>query len=139
MTISLEAARQALGFATATPKTGRLKPRRSRTDFGDADSHWLKVRRIGRNYPFGNDVRDGDFGIYLGLHDEGYLVADKLMRTSMPGIFAAGEIQDHRFKQAATSAGQGVAAAMEVEKYLADLEDRTYPGRAETYEVEMAA
>lgn len=76
----------------------------------------------------------------LAMDGEGYLITDKLMRTSVPGIFAAGEIQDHRFKQAATSAGQGVAAAMEVEKYLADLEDRTYPGREETYkEVELAA
>ena len=76
----------------------------------------------------------------LAMDEEGYLITDKLMRTSVPGIFAAGEIQDHRFKQAATSAGQGVAAAMEVEKYLADLEDRTYPGREETYkEVELAA
>lgn len=76
----------------------------------------------------------------LAMDEEGYLVTDKLMRTSVPGIFAAGEIQDHRFKQAATSAGQGVAAAMEIEKYLADLEDRTYPGREETYkEVELAA
>lgn len=76
----------------------------------------------------------------LAMDDEGYLITDKLMRTSVPGIFAAGEIQDHRFKQAATSAGQGVAAAMEIEKYLADLEDRTYPGRQETYtEVELAA
>ena len=58
----------------------------------------------------------------LAMDEEGYLVTDKLMRTSMPGIFAAGEIQDHRFKQAATSAGQGVAAAMECEKYLAELE-----------------
>ena len=65
----------------------------------------------------------------LAMDEEGYLITDKLMRTSVPGIFAAGEIQDHRFKQAATSAGQGVAAAMEVEKYIADLEDRTYPGR----------
>ncbi len=64
----------------------------------------------------------------LAMDEEGYLITDKLMRTSVPGIFAAGEIQDHRFKQAATSAGQGVAAAMEVEKYLADLEDRAYPG-----------
>ncbi|MDQ1300742.1 MAG: thioredoxin reductase [Chloroflexota bacterium] len=64
----------------------------------------------------------------LAMDEEGYLTTDKLMRTSVPGIFAAGEIQDHRFKQAATSAGQGVAAAMEVEKYLADLEDRSYPG-----------
>ena len=64
----------------------------------------------------------------LAMDEEGYLVTDKLMRTSVPGIFAAGEIQDHRFKQAATSAGQGVAAALEVEKFLADLEDRAYPG-----------
>jgi thioredoxin reductase (NADPH) len=64
----------------------------------------------------------------LAMDDEGYLITDKLMRTSVPGIFAAGEIQDHRFKQAATSAGQGVAAALEVEKFLADLEDRAYPG-----------
>lgn len=62
----------------------------------------------------------------LAMDEQGYLITDKLMRTSVPGIFAAGEIQDHRFKQAATSAGQGVAAAMEVEKYLADLEDRAY-------------
>ena len=58
----------------------------------------------------------------LAMDEEGYLITDKLMRTSVPGIFAAGEIQDHRFKQAATSAGQGVAAAMECEKYLAELE-----------------
>jgi thioredoxin reductase (NADPH) len=56
----------------------------------------------------------------LAMDDQGYLVTDKLMRTSVPGVFAAGEIQDHRFKQAATSAGQGVAAAMECEKYLAE-------------------
>jgi hypothetical protein len=37
------------------------------------------VRRVSRNYPFGDDVRDGDFGIYLGLHDEGYLVALQAM------------------------------------------------------------
>lgn len=60
----------------------------------------------------------------LAMDEQGYLITDKLMRTSVPGIFAAGEIQDRRFKQAATSAGQGVAAAMEVEKYLADLEDQ---------------
>jgi thioredoxin reductase (NADPH) len=67
----------------------------------------------------------------LAMDEDGYLITDKLMRTSVPGIFAAGEIQDHRFKQAATSAGQGVAAAMEAEKYIADLEDRTYPGDEE--------
>jgi thioredoxin reductase (NADPH) len=67
----------------------------------------------------------------LAMDDHGYLITDRLMRTSVPGIYAAGEIQDPRFRQVATSVGQGVAAAMEVEKYLAELEDRVYPGRHE--------
>jgi len=68
----------------------------------------------------------------LELDDQGYVITDRLMRTSVPGIFAAGEIQDHRFRQVATSVGQGVAAAMEAEKYLAELEDRAYPGHQES-------
>jgi hypothetical protein len=75
MTISVEAARLALAFALATPMTGRLKARQDRSDFGGEDSYLLKVRRIGREYPCGDDVRDGDFGIYLGRHDGGYFVA----------------------------------------------------------------
>lgn len=64
----------------------------------------------------------------LALDDQGYVITDRLMRASVPGVFAAGEIQDNRFRQIATSVGQGVAAAMETEKYLAQLEDRAYPG-----------
>lgn len=64
----------------------------------------------------------------VAMDEESYLLTDKLMRTNIAGVFAAGEIQDKRFKQVATSVGQGCAAAMEVEKYLADLEDRAYPG-----------
>ena len=66
----------------------------------------------------------------VAMDEESYLLTDKLMRTNIAGVFAAGEIQDKRFKQVATSVGQGCAAAMEVEKYLADLEDRAYPGHA---------
>ena len=73
------------------------------------------------------------FGDKLAMDDEGYLITDRLMRTSVPGIFAAGEIQDHRFRQVATSVGQGVSAAMETEKYIAELEDRAYPGHEEIY------
>lgn len=61
-----EGARHALALALATPLTGRLKPRHSRSDFGSEDSHLLKMRRIGPDYPCGDDVRDGDFGFYLG-------------------------------------------------------------------------
>ena len=75
MSISAEAAKQAFAFAMATPTTGRLKHRQDRADFGGIDSHLLKVRRIGRNYPCGEDVRDGDFGYYLGCHEGGFVVA----------------------------------------------------------------
>jgi thioredoxin reductase (NADPH) len=65
----------------------------------------------------------------LEMDEAGYLIADRFMRTSVPGVFAAGEIQDAHFRQTATSVGQGCAAAIECEKWLAELEDRAYPGR----------
>ncbi len=67
----------------------------------------------------------------LAMDDHGYLITDRLARTSVPGIFAGGEIQDSRFRQVATSVGQGVAAALEVQKWLEELEDRPYAGRVE--------
>ena len=62
----------------------------------------------------------------LHLDEDGHLVTDKHMRTSVPGIFAAGEIQDKVFKQVATSVGQGCAAAMQAEKWLADHEEESH-------------
>ena len=75
MPVSSEAARQAFAFAMATPVTGAIRQRPDRSEFGGPDSYLLKVRRIGRNYPFGNDIQDGDFGLYLGLHEGAYVVA----------------------------------------------------------------
>ena len=75
MPISPQAAKLAFAFALATPKTGTLRARRDRAEFGGPDSYLLKVRRIGRDYPFGDDMRDGDFGLYLGLHEDAYVVA----------------------------------------------------------------
>jgi thioredoxin reductase (NADPH) len=54
----------------------------------------------------------------LEMDERNYLVTDDHMMTSMPGIFAAGEIQDPIWRQIATSVGQGCAAAMACERWL---------------------
>lgn len=63
----------------------------------------------------------------LEMNEEGYLKVDERLHTQIPGIFAAGEAHDHIFKQAIVSAGFGCMAAMETEKFLADLEHQGYP------------
>jgi thioredoxin reductase (NADPH) len=55
----------------------------------------------------------------LAMDDHGYLITDKLMTTSIPGVFAAGEIQDPIYRQVASSVGQGCQAAMSLERWLA--------------------
>jgi thioredoxin reductase (NADPH) len=58
----------------------------------------------------------------LPMDEEGYLIVDGKLHTSVPGVFAAGEVHDKWFRQAIVSAGYGCMAAMETEKYLASHE-----------------
>jgi len=54
----------------------------------------------------------------LALDEHGYLITDKLMQTSVQGVFAAGEVQDPVYRQVATSVGQGTAAGMSAIRWL---------------------
>lgn len=58
----------------------------------------------------------------LVMDEHGYVITDERMRTSIEGVFAAGEIQDPVYRQIATSVGQGCAAAMMCEKWLSERE-----------------
>ena len=58
----------------------------------------------------------------LNLDEKGYVKTDQFMKTTILGVFAAGDVQDIRYRQAITAAGTGCQAAMEVEKYLAEHE-----------------
>ncbi len=58
----------------------------------------------------------------MELTPEGYIVTkDDTSITSVPGVFAAGDVRDTRYRQAITSAGSGCKAAMDAEKYIAEL------------------
>lgn len=54
----------------------------------------------------------------LEMDEKGYLVVDSAMHTSIPGVYAAGEVADPHFQQIVTSAGMGCAAAMEAVDFL---------------------
>ncbi|WP_426508987.1 thioredoxin-disulfide reductase [Dactylosporangium sp. McL0621] len=70
----------------------------------------------------GHDPRSELFRGQVDLDDEGYVkVAAPSTRTNIEGVFAAGDVVDHTYRQAITASGTGCAAALDAERYIAAL------------------
>ncbi|TFD95844.1 MULTISPECIES: thioredoxin-disulfide reductase [Jeotgalibacillus] len=77
-----------------------------------ADGAFIYIGMVPLTKPF------ADLGI---LNDEGYIQTDELMRTNVPGIFAAGDVRDKTLRQIVTATGDGSVASQAIQHYVEEL------------------
>jgi len=75
------------------------------------DGVFLAIGLIPNTKPFEGQIE---------LEKNGYVKLIKNTQTSVPGVFAAGDVHDYLYKQAITSAGDGCKASLDAERYLAN-------------------
>jgi len=105
------------GVLDAGGKVGGISVRNVRT----GEDSTLDV--TGVFVAIGHDPRSDLFRDQVEVDAEGYVkVAAPGTKTNLPGVFAAGDVVDHTYRQAITAAGTGCAAALDAERYIASLE-----------------
>jgi thioredoxin reductase (NADPH) len=78
----------------------------------------------------GHDPRSELVKGQIDLDDDGYVIVQgRTTMTNLPGVFAAGDLVDHTYRQAITAAGTGCAAALDAERYLAAQHETDKPGQ----------
>ena len=86
-----------------------------------ADDSLRDLELSGLFIAIGHDPRNELVKGVVELDDEGYVVVEgRTTYTSIPGVFACGDLVDHRYRQAVTAAGSGCSAALDAERWLAE-------------------
>jgi thioredoxin reductase (NADPH) len=101
------------------PEVTGIKVRNIKTD------NVTEYRLEGVFIAIGHQPNTSIFADQLNMDEEGYLITQPdSTATNIQGVFAAGDVQDNKFRQAITAAGTGCMAALESEKYIAEMGDQ---------------